>query len=180
MGVFKLWDRGLILEKSRRSGPLARERWTALCWPDLESGVEPCFFLDQIVEHIPVDLVDGFYFVPPGGCERYIRGELSLFYLDFPEGENVGVGGVEVDLNGIHFFRALDLEDKTVFEIHQGVGTQETETDVAELLDDGLGDHCDFLLIVDCEKKRGTSPLSYPARCWWAGLMECDVEAISR
>ena len=121
------------------------------------------------MEHVAVNLVDGFDFVPPGGRERYIRGELALFYLDSPEGENVGVGGVEVDLDGIYFFGALDLENKIVFEIHQGVGTQETETDVAELLDDGLGDHCDFLLIVDCEKK-GDEPPELPGQVLVGGF----------
>lgn len=107
----------------------------------LESGVETGFLLDQIVEHVAVDIAVGANKMPGGlgvgDAEVFLFPELELSEFD-----GVGVAGVQDDLDDIDFGAAADTELEAVFEIYESVGTEKGQGGNAELLGDYLGNHC--------------------------------------
>ena len=91
------------------------------------------------MEIIPVNLVYSLDLSPGHRGEGNLRGELPGLGLNLPERHDVSVRRVENDLDGIHLLRALNMEEEPVFEIHQGVSSQQAEASPPQLLDDGLG-----------------------------------------
>jgi len=91
------------------------------------------------MEIIPVNLVDGLDLLPGHRGEGNLRGELPGLFLNLPERHDVGVRRMENDLDGVHLLRALNMEEETVVEVHQGVSSQQAEASPPQLLDDGLG-----------------------------------------
>ena len=91
------------------------------------------------MEIIPVNLVDGLDLPPGHRREGNLGCELPGLGLNLPERHDVGVRRMENDLDGVHLLRALNMEEETVVEVHQGVSSQQAEASPPQLLDDGLG-----------------------------------------
>ena len=92
------------------------------------------------MEHVAVDIAVGADGFPDdlGVSEAEI---FLLLGLDLAEFDGVGVARVEDDLDEVDVAASSDAELKAVFEIHEGVSSEHTEGEGAQLLGDGLGDH---------------------------------------
>ena len=91
------------------------------------------------MEIIPVNLVYGLDLLPGYRGEGDIGGELPGLCLNLPERHDVSVRRMENDLDDVHLLRALNMKEKPVFEVYQGVSSQQAEASPPQLLDDGLG-----------------------------------------
>ena len=105
----------------------------------LEPSIQSRLLFDKVMEIIPINLVYNLDLLPGYRGEGNLRGGLPGLGLNLPERHDVSVRRVENDLDGVDLLRALNMEEKTVFEIDQGVSSQQAEASPPQLLGDGLG-----------------------------------------
>jgi hypothetical protein len=97
------------------------------------------------VEHVEVDVRQRPNQLPFRHIEADVVGDLASDGVDLPKLHGVGVARVQNDLDDVDRFGVLDVKLQAVLEVDESMGAQHAETDIPELLNDGLSYHAGLL-----------------------------------